>query len=229
MNAADKLKSILKNEGISGALKKLFRKLIYRRQTIVVIKKSLLEPHRRFKTSKRWSTRQFTEDDLQYCRSHFHRYINDYKDLFRDKYTAFAAFEQDTNEVIAIAWYSPRDFYDQHYHHFNFSVEPYQVFQFAGEVAPDYRNTQVSVNVMHAGWDYWKNQGKEEVLCTIDVTNIPSLKLCFHLEWEELGKLIHFHRLFRVEWQTRERYQGERFAAYKKKHRRQPKQQAATG
>lgn len=227
MNATEKLASILKEEGISGVLKKLFRKLIYRKQTIVLLSKSLLEPHRKFKTSKRWSTRQFTEEDLQYCRAHFHRYLNDYKDLFKDNYKAFAAFETESNEVIAIAWYSPRDFYDQHYHRYNFSVESHQVFQFAGEVAPDFRNTQVSVNVMHAGWDYWKTEGKEQVICTVDVTNEPSLKLCFHLDWEEHGKLIHFHRLFGIEWQSAEPYEGERFEAYKKKHRRKPKKETS--
>lgn len=227
MSAANKLMSVIKDEGIAGILKKLFRKFVYRKQTIVLVKKDLNLPRRKFKTSKRWEVHQFTEKDLPCCRGHFKQYTRDYQDLFREGYIAFAAFEQETREVIAIAWYAPRDFYDQHYHRYTFKVEPHQVFQFAGEVAPDYRNTQVSVNVMHGGWDYWKDQGKQEVMCTVNVVNVPSLRLVFHLEWEESGVLIHFHRLLGKEWQTVEHYEGERFAQFKKKHKRKALQQDA--
>lgn len=225
MNPVEKLLSTLKEDGIVGVLKRVFRKLVYRHQTIVLVKQDLNHPRRRFKTSKRWQVRQFTESDLQFCRLHFHQYISDYRDLFAENYTAFAAFESESQEMIAIAWYAPRDFYDQHYHRYTFKVEPHQVFQFAGEVAPDFRNTQVSVNVMNAGWDYWKEQGRQEVMCTVDVTNAPSLRLMFHLEWDESGMLIHFYRLLGIEWQKEEHYQGERFEEFKKKHKRRQKAQ----
>ncbi|MDX1692628.1 MAG: hypothetical protein R3208_02615 [Ketobacteraceae bacterium] len=227
MNPATKISTILKNEGLRGVAVKVFQKVIYRRQTITLLKRDLHKPVRKFKTSKRWQVREFTENDLQFCRGHFSRYINDYRDLFAEKFKAFAAFEHESQEVIAIAWYAPRDFYDQHYHHYTFRVEPHQVFQFAGEVAPEYRNTQVSVNVMQGAWDYWKEHGKQEVLCTVNTTNVPSLRLVFHLEWEETGQLIHFHRSFGIYWQSEASYQGERFDQFKKKHRRREESQNA--
>ncbi len=220
MEVLQKAQNILQEQGIKGLTQRLIRKLIYRRQSIVLLKHDLHKPHKQYKVSKRWTVRQFTEPDLALCRTYFNRYLNDYRDLFRENYKAFAAFEANTDEVIAIAWYAHQDFYDQHYHHYTFKVAPHQVFQFAGEVRPDYRNTQISINVMQAAWSYWKQQGKDEVCCSVDTTNIPSLRLVLHVDWEETGELVHFHRLLGYRWTSEEIYSGERFAHYKKRKRR---------
>ena len=220
MSVLNKLTSTLKEDGLKGIAAIVFKKLIYRRQTIVILRQDLSQKRKKFKSSKRWEIREFTIDDLPFCHQHFKRYTCDYKDLFNEGLTAHAAFEAGTNKMIAVAWYAPRDFYDQHYHRYTFNVAPHQVFQFAGEVAPDYRNTQISVNVMHAAWQHWREQGKQEITTSVDVLNTPSLRICFHLYWEETGQLIHFHRLFFIARQTVEHYEGERFEQHQKKHRR---------
>lgn len=214
-----RLQRVIQQQGVSGLLRKVFRKVIYRRQTIVLLKHDLNLPHKPYKSSKRWSVKEFTRDDIQFCREHFNRFTADYLDLFELQFKSFAAFEANTNEVIAIAWYAPHDFFDQHYHQYTFKIQPHQAFQFAGEVSLPFRNSQISVHVMHAGWDYWKSLGKSEVFCSVDITNTPSLRLMFHLKWEEMGELVHFHRLLGFKWQTEEKYLGERFSQHKKKKR----------
>jgi hypothetical protein len=93
------------------------------------------------------------------------------------------------------------------------------VLQFAGEMALPYRNTPISVNIMQSAYAYWQEQGKDEVFCYTDVTNVPSLRLHFHVGWEEMGQLIHIHRFLGYQWQKMETYSGERFAQFKKRSR----------
>jgi hypothetical protein len=139
--------------------------------------------------------------------------------LFNDGLKAYAAYEAGSNHVVGIIWYVTDDFYDKHYLRCRFPVEPYQVLQVAAEVALPYRNTQISVNIMQFAWDYWKEQGKDEVFSYTDVVNAPSLRIQFHLGWEEMGQLIHIHRFLGYQWQKMESYSGEHFAQFKKKAR----------
>lgn len=50
---------------------KAFRKLIYQKRTLVLLKYDLNKKRKRFRSSQRWTTRAFLPTDLQYCREHF--------------------------------------------------------------------------------------------------------------------------------------------------------------
>ena len=204
-------------EFIAFIIQKFTRKFIYKRQSIVFLKRDLSLKTRRYRDSKRWHEREFTRDDISLCDEHFQRFKADYNDLFDLDLKAFAAFETGTENVIAIVWYSDKDFYDQHYLHETFTVSENQVFQFAGEVSEPYRNTQISATVVKLAWEYWNSKGKRELVAIVDTTNSPSIRYMFHLEWEEMGKMQHFHQLFRHQWQRMEYYKGDNFSQFKKR------------
>ncbi|MBV1921119.1 MAG: hypothetical protein KUG73_10595 [Pseudomonadales bacterium] len=216
-----KLQKIFHEKGffefVSLVALKLIRKLIYKRQSIVFLNRDLSLEMRKYKSSKRWYAREFTRNDIPLCRDHFQRFESDYNDLFDLNLNAFAAFETETDQMIAIAWYADKDFYDQHYLHQTFTVSDHQVFQFAGEVSEPYRNTQISISVIKIAWEYWKAQGKTELTTTVDTLNNASIRYLFHLGWTETGKIQHFHQLFRYRWQRMEHYNGERFIQFKKR------------
>jgi len=214
-----KILTVLKDEGFDSLVRKVFKKFIYRKKSFTFSKRNLHAPIKQYKTSNRWRVDVFTQQNIPQCRLHFGRHIPDYLDLFNDGLKSFAAYETGTNEVIGIIWYADSDFYDKHFLRCKFEVAAHQVLQIAGEVSPPYRNTQISVNILQWAWDYWKEHGKDEVFSTTDVTNAPSLKIQFHLNWEEMGKLIHFYRCLGCRWQRTELYTGERFAHFKKKKR----------
>lgn len=214
-----KLSTTVKKEGFGSLFSKAYKKLIYRDRCFVYTKYDLHVPLRKFKSSKRWRIGEFTREELPLCDTHFKRHVSDYKDLFDDGVKAFAAYEAETNNIIGVIWHASSDFYDRHYLHYKFKVLPHQILQLAGEISLPYRNTQVSVNLMQFGYDYWVDHGKDEVFCYTDVENEASLRLQFHLDWEEIGELVHFHRLLGYKWQTTEVYPGERFAYLRKKKR----------
>ncbi|PIE40846.1 MAG: hypothetical protein CSA49_06400 [Gammaproteobacteria bacterium] len=226
MSLLNKLTNTFKTEGLQGLLQKLFKKLIYHCESIVYLKYELGQPRKEFKRSSRWQIKDLTPDDIPLCTDHFKPYFNDYEDLFKEGFKAFGGFTTNANRVAGVLWYAPTDFYDQHYYRYMFKVAPHQVFQFAGEIDPDYRNTQISVNGMYTAWDYWFSKGKKEVICIVDTENSASLRLLFRLNWQEMGEIVHFHRLMGIKWQTVEHYEGERFQQY---HHRRHKLKAKTG
>lgn len=216
-----KLRKALHEKGFLGfvlfVIQKIIQKFIYKRQSIVFLKRDLSLKIRKYRTSKRWHEREFTREDIPLCDKHFLRFKSDYNDLFDLDLKAFAAFETETQNVIAIVWYSDKDFYDQHYLHQTFPVADGQVFQFAGEVSEPYRNTQISATVVSYAWEYWNSKGKTELVATVDTTNSPSIRYMFHLGWEEMEKIQHFHTLFRYKWQRMEYYKGDKFSQFKKR------------
>ena len=196
---------------------KLVRKFIYKRQSIVFLKRELSLKTRKYRASKRWHEREFTRDDIPLCDKHFKQFKSDYNDLFDLNLKSFAAFESGTENVIAIVWYSEDDFYDQHYLHQTFTISDNQVFQFAGEVSEPYRNTQISATVVKFAWEYWESKGKKELVTTVDTKNSPSIRYVFHLGWEEMGKIQHFHQLLGCRWQRMEHYKNDKFSQFKKR------------
>ena len=218
-----KAKEALRDEGIVGLLQlivnKLIRKFIYKRQTIVFLKRDLSLDIKQYKVSKRWTVKEFTQENMAACNAHFKHFIKDYTDLFSLGCTSFAAFEEDTGDIIAVIWYSGVDFYDQHYLRYNFTLTPEQVLQFAGEIAEPFRNTQIGANVLHKGWEHWINKGKRELIATVSSVNSASMRLMFHMKWEEVGKSISCHQLFKFQWNNTETYEGERYSHFRKKKR----------
>ena len=220
-----KTKRVFHEKGFLGffifVAKKSIRKFIYKHQNIVFLNRDLSLEMRRYKDSKRWHAREFTRDDIPLCCEYFQRFKSDYNDLFDRGLTAFAAYETESGNMIAIAWYADKDFYDQHYLHQTFPVLDHQVFQLAGEIAKPYRNTQVSISVIKMAWEYWKLQGKIELTTTVDTLNKASIRYLFHLGWEETGKIQHFHQLFGYRWQRMEYYKGDKFTHFRKR-KKQP-------
>lgn len=210
----------LKNESFISLVRKMFKKTVYRKRSFLFTKHDLHRPLKKFKVSSRWRVDEFAPQDIPKCRAHFSRHIPDYIDMFHDGLKSYAAFEKGTNDVVGIVWYVGSDFYDKHYLRCKFSVEPHQVLQIAAEVSQPYRNTTVSVDMLRCAWAYWEEKGKDEVFCYTDSSNAPSLRAQFHLHFEEMGRIIHIHRLFGYQWQKTESYSGERFAHFKKKSNR---------
>ena len=204
---------------------KLVRKFIYKHQSVAFLRRDMSLDMPKYKVSKRWYIREFTQQDLSSCHQYFPQFISDYSDLLTLSIKAFGAFDPESDNVLGITWYADKDFYDQHYLHQTFYVQNHQVFQFAGVAAEPYRNTQIGVNVMQTALEYWRSNNKTELTTVVDTLNKASMGLLFRVGWEEEGKIQHFYTLFGYQWQKMEFYQAERFAHFKKKKRIPSKKQ----
>jgi len=218
-----KVKNLLNKEGLlpttSLIANRIWRKFIYKKQTMVFLNRDLSVGIKHYKVSKRWQVKEFTTDNIPACKAYFEHFISDYNDLLSLGCKSFAAYEHGTGDVIGIIWYSDKDFYDEHYLRYTFTLVPGQVLQFAGEVAEPYRNTQIGANILHKGWEHWISQGKTELTATVASTNSASMRFMFHMKWVEAGKSISSYQLFGYQWNTTESYQEERYSHYQKKKR----------
>lgn len=199
-------------------LKRLIKFFIFRRYTLVLLERDLALPVRCYKESKRWHIRLLTEDDLPRCQTHFSHQGAYYKEQLQKGNTCFIALNNQTGDVIGVVWHTPEDYADS-FNHFTFKVAPHQVFQFAGEVAAPFRNTQVSAEALAIAWQYHRDKGKTHAITAVDSTNTASLRILFHLGMEETGEQIHFYRWLGIRAARKSAYQGERFAHLKKKHK----------
>lgn len=199
-------------------LKRLIKFFIFRRYTLVILERDLALPVLRYKESKRWYTRLLTEDDLPRCQTHFSHQYAYFKKQLQAGNTCFAALDKQNDDVIGVVWHTPNDYQDS-FHHFTFNVAPHQVFQFAGEIAAPFRNTQISAEALALAWQYHRDRGKTHAITAVDSSNIASLRTLFHLGTEETGEQIHFYRWLGIRATRKSAYQGERFEHLKKKHK----------
>lgn len=200
------------------ALKRLIKFFILRRYTLVLLERDLSLPVRRYKESKRWHIRLLTEADLPRCQTHFSHQRAYYKEQLQTGNTCFVALDSQTGDVIGAVWHTPEDYPDS-FNHFTFNVAPHQVFQFAGEIAAPFRNTQVSAEALALAWQHHRDKGKTHAITAVDSTNTASLRIMFHLGMKETGEQIYFYRWLGMRFTRTAHYKGERFAHLKKKHK----------
>ena len=212
-------------KGFFWLLTAFVKRFIYRQQQFIVLRYDLGRVTRKYKASSRWLIRRMKIADLQKMDVHLEKYRKDYSELLSRGCVAFAAFEQTSENVIALVCFADKDFTDDTQQHFTFHVAPHQVYQFAGEVALPYRNTAISILVLQAAWQYWREMGKTESFCSVDSSNIPSLRLHAHLHFEETGSMIILYRLFGINWSKMSGYSGEKLALYKRQQPTPEKQQ----
>ena len=187
----------------------------------MLLELGLSKPRKKYKDSSLWQSRQLSEADLPACRTHFEQHIEVYKKLLTLGKTGYASFCTKTGDVIAILWFSNTDYDDVHHYQYNFKVKPHQTFQFAAEVCKPFRNKHVSVDLCHTAWNEWQEKGMTTNYCTVEATNIPSLRIQFHLGFEEMGEVLYMHQLFNMRWFQSEKYSKNRYDDFNKHKQRQ--------
>lgn len=205
--------------GFSGLLQKAFSKFVYKKTNIVLLELDLNKPRKNYRGSKLWTSRRFAAADLAACKAHFDSQTQAFEEFLDIGYHGFGSFCTTTGDLVAIIWFTDKDYYDKHYYRTTFPTKPGQVFQFAAEVALPFRNKHVSAELSNLGWKEMHAQGAQSSYCSVDQTNTPSLRIQFHLGFEEIGEIIEMHELFKFRWFTKVRYEENRFD-HLNKHKR---------
>ncbi len=199
-------------------IKNLIKPVLYRRYSLVLLERDLAVPERSLRKSSRWTIRQLTDADLNSCEVHFPHQMKAFAQLFLKGFVSFGSIEHDSGNVISIVWYAQNAYQDE-FNRYTFDVQDGEVFQFAGEVATTFRNTQVSAATLIYCWRHWQEQGKTKITCAVDSKNSASLKLLFHMNWQESGKLVRYHRWLGKQITWLESYADSRFDQFKRKRK----------
>jgi RimJ/RimL family protein N-acetyltransferase len=202
----DRIGAKLREKGAAGTLRWLFRSLVYREVVSVFTERDLDLPIKPYRLPEGIVIRAFGAEDLPACRTHFARHVPVYRRLLDEGHRAFAAF--DGADVAAIAWFALADYHDRDVYRFLFAVGPEEAFQFAGVVAPPYRNTAIGVQVMRVAWEALRAMGRRRLVTSADVENTPSLRMQLHLGFREQGRRLVTRFLFGVAHSRLEPYDG---------------------
>jgi hypothetical protein len=193
-----KVHCVLKKEGISSLLRKLFSKYIYREWVLVCLRLDFSKPIKTYRRKRKWRIEFLCEANLNACQRYFYRYIPVYKRLLKEGLVGTVGIVE--NDVVSIFWISKQTYYDSDYYKCTFEVPAGELYQFAGEVAKPYRNTTVVLDTQIYAWEFLKKQGYTGTNGAIDDKNKGSLKVHFHLGFEETKQLIIVRKLLGVQW-----------------------------
>lgn len=211
-----KIFSILEEEGVTGLLRKVVRRYVFKKQRFVCLNYDLTAPMKVYKPSKRWDIREVIVEDLVKTEKYLSKYTENYYELLEAGCKAFGGFDKESGDIIAIVCFADKDFYDKHYLKCLFPVGPRQIYQFAGELALPFRGRPISIQILKAAWNYFEGKGKTETYASVDIDNITAVRYHFHLGFKEMGEVITSYTLFGVKWNSRSRYAGEMLTQYKK-------------
>jgi hypothetical protein len=193
----DRFVQKLREKGLGGLPVWAFRTYIYRRSVAVFLERELdIPPPLKLRSGV--EIERLTEIDERRFVEHFPRHIEVYRRLLDEGCVAYAAVLDDV--VIGIGWWADHDFFDAEVYRHTFAVQPHQIYQFAGEVAPKYRHTSAALAAIRESWRLFSDQGRSRVYAISDLENVTSLKFHRHVGFEPSGKALVTYRLFTRAW-----------------------------
>ncbi|WP_028580731.1 GNAT family N-acetyltransferase [Desulfogranum japonicum] len=195
-------------------LTKIYRKAVYKKIQLPVLIYDQTSKQRKYRPSQKYIIKQLDKKDLERLDPHLEKYKKPYQDFIDRGCVSFGAINPKDNQVIALMCSAGEDFYDNYYLQYTFRLQPHQIYIFAGEIAPAFRHTAIAILTLKATWNYWLEQGKTEMLVSIEINNAASLRFHFHVGFREVGKIIKRHRLFGISWNSVSHYSGELLSKY---------------
>ena len=152
------------------SLKKLFQKLIqmfYDQDIFAVCQRDLtIPPHILLKTTS-FKMQKLTYDNLH----QFEKYYSHKLDLFKKRLDSGldCFYCTDGDLAIGYTWASPKNYYEP-YINYDFQIDEDQIYQFDGEVLPEYRGKQVAYLGVAFMWRYYVNIGKKTAIAYFSQT-----------------------------------------------------------
>ena len=208
-----------RQKGLLAPLFYAFRRSILSRRDTVLLSRPL-DPFTARDTAPNYQIRQVTSDDLPFAKTHFGGKIHHFTTILADPaVTAVGAFHHVTGDLIGINFYTTEDYYDPFVYRYRFTVPTGHVYQFAVEVAPEFRRTPVLNYILNAAAQYWRDKGYQRFLSAVDLSNEPSLRLHFHGGYEETGSGLVTYRFVGVfAFAKPYTYKENRFDALRQRH-----------
>ncbi|MGI0118200.1 hypothetical protein [Zooshikella sp. RANM57] len=218
-NWLQKIKKIWQAQGLFGLICRIYHKYFWQTTELVWLRLDLTQPLPPTTGRNRWQVKFLTEADLPNCKRYFEQHIPVYQKLL--KKGLLGTIGQVEEDVVAIFWVSPQSYFDHDQYHCEFIVEEQAFYQFAGEVAQPLRGSGIALDIQLYAWHNMQLQGYHYSICTIDSVNVPSLKLHFHVGFDECGKMTKVHCYLGCIYQVKHvHYKEPKFKALADRYRR---------
>lgn len=213
----------------ASILERAVKKLVFRRWVLVWLDRDLepLRGARRYARKAAAHTPvRITEESLDRLHPYFDNKLAGYRRLLRQGAQGMGAEGHD-GVVYGLMWVSTKDFFDDQHYRCWFRINPGEVLQFAGEIAPDRRGGLAAARVPPLFWSELLKQGYKRTVCYVETDNTLSLSWHFSLGFSERGMITEVYQFFRVFSFVRHRsYEGALFEG--KYGRKAGRQEAVT-
>ncbi|MEB2317219.1 MAG: hypothetical protein OZ935_00975 [Pseudomonadota bacterium] len=188
---------------------------MFRRWTLVWLGRDLEQPipgaERRSRRADAHVAVPLTDESLDRLHPYFASKLVGYRRLLKSGAQGMGA-EDSAGVVYGVMWVSTKDLFDDLHYRCWFRINPGEVLQFAGEIAPDRRGGLAAVRVQRVFWNEMLRRGYERTVCVVETGNTHSLSLHFSLGFSERGMITEVYRFFRVfSFVRHRRYEGARF------------------
>ena len=200
----------IRRKGLMGTLRVLWARYIYRHDELIWMERALDVPPPHYPRKCIWRKERITEAMLPAFDRYFARYKPALPTLIRSDSIGEACLDDD-GQVIGMAWFRTKDYYDDQTYHCWLRLPPGRIYQFAGEVAPPYRSTGMPVLLQRERWQAFLDEGFSHSRAVVNMNNSPALRMHVKFKLEEVGESIHLYCLFNcLKFHRYSRYDGKR-------------------
>jgi GNAT superfamily N-acetyltransferase len=187
-----RLRNKVRERGLARVMGESASNLLYKRINAVYLERDLDAPLPLLRRHAKITLKQMERIENAPFRRFFSSHVGVYRRLLDEGCHCQAALVDD--EVIAVAWWADRDFFDRDVYRINFPVADDEIYQFAGFLAEPFRNTTIAVNTLDAIYREARALGRRRAYAVVDLKNTPSLKLHLHVGFRERGTMLVMRR-----------------------------------
>ena len=177
--------------GLRNALRKVIEHCLFSTWNLLWLEREVGLPPETQPRAHSWTYKAITRELLPAFNLHFARHIKVFSDLVDEPGVQGIVALDPQGTACAFLWFSDRDYYDRHYYHCWFPVEPGGVYLFAIETAPVHRGSTLIYGAQEMFWQQLRAAGILRCQAVVNERNALTLKLLRHMGFR------------RLEWRTR--------------------------
>lgn len=211
----------LREKGALYPLIWLFKIFVYSERDTLLVTRPLVLFTKTMRESNVFEVREFGLADLEHATRYFEKKIPVYRETMEQGIFALGAYHRETGDIIGVNFYTPNDYYDHHVYKHLFVVPEGSIYQFAAEVADDYKQrSSVIISILNHAVIHWSGLGYKSFLSAVDVKNAVSMSTHFNGGYEEIGRGLRVHSLFNKVfcWSSPYQYSQNRFDALRQRY-----------
>ena len=205
----------LRTKGLRGFLATAVLPRIYRRWEVILIERDLDVPAPAYRPIPGIRICRVETLTRAECQRHMAGHFKVYRRLLDEGCLAFGAY--DGADLVGIGWFALKDFHDRDVHHFTFRCREGEAYQFAGFLAPEYRNSAISALAATTAWAHLRSLGFRRFYCVVARTNVVSLRWHTRPGFSEPGLKLITTRLLGLTWARLQPYSGSELDRYRRR------------
>lgn len=186
----------VRRKGLLGSLRVLCERYLYYHWELLTLERDLSLPAPARPRAERWPVVVIDHTQLQRLEKYFSHYLPSIRDLLKREGVHGRAHLNESGDAVCIVWVSEHDYYDSHLYRCWVRLPSACIYQFAGEVAPDYQRFGIPILAMRLLWEEYLAKGFQATRALVNTRNQVALSTHMGMNFREVGESTHVYCLF---------------------------------